>query len=252
MRVPSVNTKGAQRKLSNRQTSAFYHDQFVTTQVEHFSGICIPCLRPNEVQCIVDVGGGHGFFSRAITSTFNLRTRVIDQDRASIEHCRKNGVDAICGDALNPPIHGDESVVCFNLILHHLVADSEQSTARLQEAALEAWRHTGAHIYVNEYIYDSYIGETSGKLIYAVTKSFILSSICKLVAKVVPSLKANTFGVGVRFRGRSEWVTFFESRGWCVVAHTKGEDEYVSLPRRMLLIASCRRDSFLLQSLKHS
>ena len=33
---------------------------------------------------------------------------------------------------------------------------------------------------------------------------------------VVPSLKANTFGVGVRFRAHGEWLRVFESAGYDV------------------------------------
>ena len=63
---------------------------------------------------------------------------------------------------------------------------------------------------------------------------------------MVPSLRANTFGVGVRFRAADEWSKLFRQAGYEVVASQRGSDERVSLGRRMLLIKSCRRDSFVL------
>ena len=39
----------------------------------------------------------------------------------------------------------------------------------------------------------------------------------------------------------------FESFGFKVVDTKIGEEEYVSLPRRLLLIKNCRRDSFFLK-----
>jgi hypothetical protein len=62
----------------------------------------------------------------------------------------------------------------------------------------------------------------------------------------MPSLKANTFGVGVRFRSGNEWTKIFDNSGFVVEAELKGEEEFISLPRRLLLIKSIRRDSFLL------
>jgi hypothetical protein len=57
----------------------------------------------------------------------------------------------------------------------------------------------------------------------------------------------NTFGVGVRFRSHDEWLEIFTALGLEVLGTVRGAEEVVSLPRRMLLIKSCRRDSFLLK-----
>lgn len=237
-----------QRKLANVQVKEFYHDLFVDTQVKHFELMCTPYVKVGAADRVVDVGGGCGFFAAAVTGLLGIPTRVIDLDDTSIEQCKKLGIEAIQSDALQPPVFGDESVVCFNLILHHLVGPTDKSTAQLQGTALEAWRNQPVHLFVNEYIYDSYISNLSGKLIYVITSSRVLSSIGNLVARIIPSLKANTFGVGVRFRATAEWLNFFESRGWRVTSHTRGEEEFVSKARRFLFIKSCRRDSFVLQA----
>lgn len=240
-----------QRKLAQAQVSEFYHDLFVDTQVKHFESLCMPLPVPGRDH-VVDIGGGCGFFASAVTEQVGPPTRVIDMDAASIEQCRQKGIEAILGDALKPPVSGDEAVVCFNLILHHLVGATEAATQQLQGGALGVWSDKPARVFINEYIYDSYVGNLSGRLIYEITSSRVLSYLGNLVAKIVPSLKANTFGVGVRFRSTEEWVDFFERRGWSVVGHIRGEEEIVSPARRCLLIKSCRRDSFVLQAAQSS
>ena len=42
----------------------------------------------------------------------------------------------------------------------------------------------------------------------------------------------------------------FESLGFKVVGTKIGEEEFVSLPRRLLLIKNCRRDSFFLKPIR--
>ncbi len=45
-------------------------------------------------------------------------------DPVSVENCKKRGLEAEMGDATNYEPKGDEAVVCFNLVLHHLVVSS--------------------------------------------------------------------------------------------------------------------------------
>lgn len=189
-----------------------------------------------------------GYFAKAIQDIIALPVRVLDSDVRSIEYCKQAGIEAVQDDALNPTIIGDESIICFNLILHHLVGASEQETRRLQKQALSAWRSTAQMIFVNEYIYESYfMTNFSGWLIFKITSSTVLSNIGSFIAKFAPSLKANTFGVGVRFRSHAEWREIFSSLGFEIMGTVIGPQEYVSLPRRCLLIKNCRRDSFLLK-----
>jgi hypothetical protein len=192
------------------------------------------------------MGGGCGFFSLALKKRFGLPVRVVDSDQISVQKAREGGVEAVLGDALKWEPLGDESFVCFNLILHHLVGQSDQETLRLQCRALQRWAEADVHVFINEYIYDSYIPFLSGKIIYEITSSKVLSFVAGAVSRFIPSLRANTFGVGVRFRAEKEWRQLFGSLGWQVTAHQRGREEFVSLPRRMLLIKSCRRDSFVL------
>jgi hypothetical protein len=236
----------SQRTLSQDKIEAFYHDNFVETQVSDFVSLLGPTFNPSS-ENIVDIGGGCGFFAKAIRNRMSARVRVLDTDIKSIAYCKQAGIDAVYGDALKPEIIGDESIVCFNLILHHLVGASEPETYGLQGRALSGWHSTARAIFINEYIYESYVKNISGWLIFQITSNGILSKVGSFIARFVPSLKANTFGVGVRFRSHAEWREMFSGLGFDVVSAVIGKEEYVSFPRRLLMISSCRRDSFYLK-----
>ncbi len=235
-----------QKVLQADQIQAFYHDQFVESQVKDFSKLLGSSIEPAQDR-VVDVGGGCGFFARSLREALGLNVRVLDADQRSVAVCRQAGIEATLDDALNPQTVGDESIVCFNLILHHLVGHTESETRRLQERALVAWRCTARAIFVNEYIYESFVvRDLSAWLIYKITSNSVLSNIAAHLSRYVPSLKANTLGVGVRFRSHEQWLRMFQSIGFHVVDTVVGNEEYVSFPRRLLLIKNCRRDSFCL------
>lgn len=236
-----------QKTLASDQVREFYHDNFVADQVRDFLELVGPAPRANAL--VVDVGGGCGFFAHALEGRSTWHVRVLDTDPESVRTCNAHGVEARLSDALQPQLDGDEAVVCFNLILHHLVAGDAGRTRAMQLRALRAWAARAERLFVNEYIYESYIvPPLSARLIFAITSSSLLSMIGRTVAHYAPSLRANTFGVGVRFRGAAEWATLFYEAGFEVVAHRRGREEPVSTARRLLLIRSCRRDSFLLRT----
>ena len=233
-----------QRVLKTEQVEEFYHDIFVTTQVRDFVDFVAETKLP--VKKVIDIGGGCGFFAGALAQKTGFDAQVVDMDPGSVAACHDRGVPAELGDALNPAQRGDEDVVSFNLILHHLVAASDSETEALQKRAVAVWQRKAKAVFVNEYIYDSYFGNASGWLIYRITSSRLLSALGEAVAKIVPSLRANTFGTGVRFRANQEWIDLFDGLGFKVAAYRRGSEENVSLARRMLMIKSCRRDSYLL------
>jgi len=237
--------EATQTLLSSQQVEAFHNDRFVEDETQHFLALLgSAAADPSEV---VDVGGGCGFFARRLSELTGRRVRVIDTDRTSIEACRRAGVEAACEDALHPSFTGREGVVTFNMILHHLVGRSERITRDLQRRALSVWRPQVRAVFVHEYIYESYLGNVSGWLIFQITSSRLLSCIGRAVATFAPTLRANTFGVGVRFRARKEWLRLFESAGYVVSSSIVGPEDGISLARRLLLIKQMRRDSFLLQ-----
>jgi len=233
-----------QKVLSHQQIGAFNHDEFVEDLIRRFVALTQAEL-PDPLP-VTDVGGGWGYFAKRLRHLAGRSVRAVDMDPVSVEACRTAGIEASLGDALAPEPRGDEGFVTFNLILHHLVGASEGITADLQRRALIAWRPHVQAVFVNEYIDESWVGNASGRIIYAVTSSQLLSCLGHMVARWVPSLRANTFGVGVRFRAHEEWVRLFADAGFRVTGRLKGPEEPVSLPRRLLLIRSIRRDSFLL------
>lgn len=241
----TMTSSAPQIKLEADQIEAFYHDEFVADQVRDFQSLTV---QRQPVGIVADIGGGVGYFASSLSKETDMQLRVIDMDPLSIEACREKGLLAVLGDALDPEIQGDEEIVCFNLILHHLVGRDETSTRALQCRALDAWRGKCHQIFVNEYIYQSFVDHVSGRLIYAITSSRILSMVGRIVSKIIPAFNANTFGVGVRFRSHEEWERLFAGLGYAVVGRRKGEAEKIALPLRLLLIKTIRRDSFLLEA----
>ena len=235
-----------QRVLSDKQLEAFYHDNFVKEQIEDFLRLAGSSTDP-KAGVVVDIGGGVGFFARRLADVTHRAVRVVDADTKSIEACRDAGIPAFVGDALAPTAVGDEDTVCFNLILHHLVGTSEATTRQMQSRALAAWLRKARRVFVNEYIYESYLGTLSGWLIFQITSSRLLSALARMVGRVIPALRANTLGVGVRFRAHDEWARLFREAGYEVKSSIKGDDEYVFPLLRLLCIKSIRRDSFILE-----
>lgn len=239
---------GVQKALSADQLEVFYHSGFVMDQVNDFQELVgqVPTDACGTGAAVLDIGGGVGFFAAALRECMGVSVRVADLDAVSVEKCRQRGIPAVQSDAISIVPLGDEAVVCFNLILHHLVGRNARTTRELQTKALERWRSEHVKVFVNEYLYESFVPGFSSALIYHVTSSKCLSAIARLVSRVVPSLHANTLGVGVRFRGQADWVAIFQEAGFKVERYLSGREERVDLPLRLLLIRSIKRSSFLL------
>jgi len=177
-----------QNILSQEKIEAFYHDKFVESQVRDFIKLLGASIKLVSGK-VIDVGGGCGFFAKELQNCTDLEVKVTDIDLQSIDECKRVGIEAVYDNALNPTIVGNEGVVCFNLILHHLVGKSEEETRNLQMRALSVWHSRVPAIFVNEYIYESYkINGVSGWFIFGVTINNILYKFKNLVAKVIPSL----------------------------------------------------------------
>lgn len=241
-----------QKRLNDDQVAAFFNTEFEEDQLNHFESL-FEHIEIDVDGTIVDVGGGVGLFARLLANKRENKVRVLDIDERSVDSVKNMGndrIEALVADAINPPIFGDENVVTINLILHHLVGESEAATRDFQESALRAWLGKADYIFINEYIYESFFGNVSGKLIYSITSSSLLSSVGSFISKFIPSLRANTFGVGVRFRSNSEWLDMFGCCGFELVGLRVGDKEFISLPRRLLLISQIKRNSYLLRASK--
>jgi hypothetical protein len=243
-----MSKKDVVQKILDKQQIAYFDSKSaVNLQVEHFL-ILLGGLIPRDSKVILDVGGGRGYFAAKIYESTKCLIRVLDSDENSIDAVNNNNnfVTGVLGDALYPHVVGDESVVCFNLILHHLIGNNELETRQLQQKGLSVWKDSCEYIFVNEIMYESYLSNFSGRIIYEITKNKILSIFGKIISLFIPSLRANTFGVGVRFRSHEDWVSLFAESGFDIISKISGEKEPVSFFRRLLLIKEMRRDSFLL------
>jgi hypothetical protein len=235
--------------LGDKQIAAFNTDRNASEQAARFIRFsqAVGGIAPGRF--VVDVGGGNGYFARELHARTGWSVRVIDSDEKSIDGCKAlaiAGVEAVVGDAIAPQIRGDEGAAAFNLVLHHLIGRTEADTAMLQEKSLRAWRGRVPFLMVSEISYDSLAFDLTGKVIFAVTSSKLLSKIAGVVGKFVPSLRANTLGVGVRFRSKREWLSFFDRSGYRVLEVVEGEPEPISIPLRFLFVKQIRSDFFLL------
>jgi hypothetical protein len=240
----------SQKQLQPEALQAYYTDAVTDDQVQHFLDLSKAFHLDRPIK-VVDLGGGFGHFAQRLEEAGGVSVRVVDTDVASIKACHDRGLsDARLGDALSPPILGDEHVASFNLVLHHLVGDSLASTHKLQAQALKAWRDHIDYVFIHEYVYESHLfPDLAGKLTYAITSNKVLSWIASRISRLpmFKALRANTFGVGVRFRSNASWRALFEECGYEVVGFAPGPFESMPLARQLLFAKSKRRDSYVLK-----
>jgi hypothetical protein len=138
-----------QRTLNTAQLSEFYINVFVDDQVRDFK-LCFLDKHKLIAGAIVDMGGGMGHFASTVKQDFANVVRVVEMDPVSVENCKVCGLEAEIGDATNYVPRGDEAVICFNLILHHLVSNTEVDTRRLQSIALRTWAGNSHRLFVKD------------------------------------------------------------------------------------------------------
>jgi len=235
-----------QIKLDKNQLLAFHHDDFVEDQINDFMEFtrAHTDLNISDLNSILDIGGGIGNFANALKKKISASVCVLETDLNSIKVCKARGLDAKFGDATNYFPAEYEKIACFNLVLHHLVAANLSDTYHLQKNTLENWRIKDKVVFVNEYIYESFIPGFSGWIIYVITSSKFLSMLCRSIAKYIPVFRANTFGVGVRFRSNKEWIHLFNKAGFDKIFCIQGRDEHISFALRILFIKNIRRNSY--------
>jgi len=111
------------------------------------------------------------FFAQHLQKQTDYKVMVLEMDPISVQDCHDAGVCAVQGDALSLTINHNCDIVSSNLILHHLVGGTNHETPTLQRQALEVWKPQVKTIFVNEYIYESYLPGSFGWLIYSITKA---------------------------------------------------------------------------------
>jgi predicted RNA methylase len=94
-----------QLRLGESQIAAFNTDRNAVEQASRFLAFAQAMGGLSQSGVVVDMGGGNGYFARELHEASGSRVRVIDSDEKSIRGCRSlgiNGVEAVCGDAVNP------------------------------------------------------------------------------------------------------------------------------------------------------
>ncbi len=236
-----------QMTLSAESLAEFYHDDFAQEQVDDLGALA---GRSMLDATIVDLGGGVGHFSELLRTQHRADASVLDMDGESVRRCLLRGVPALIGDAITTRAADGNDFAAFNMILHHLVAPGFRATEELQTAALAnlAIRGGPKRVFVSEFVYEGYVLNWPAALIFAVTSSKALSTAASSVARFIPSLRANTFGVGVRFRAAPDWARMFARSGWRVSAHRTHPSGPIGVAKLVALgLRSWRRDSFLLE-----
>lgn len=252
MRIPE-----RQRLLSDEATDAFDHKWLFATQIDHFKALT--AFTPEEPFDLLDVGGGTGRFAQALRQQFpRCSVTILDVSAKSVQKAATKGIQGIVGSILDPPpalASKRYDVVAFNMILHHLVGDSDRFTEANQKHALTVAAgllKRNGRIVVNEYCYSGLVGDdSSGRLIYEITRSKVLAGVVRAVGRVCPPLAANTVGVGVRFRPLPSWAKLGAEAGLCLDRTIDGPPDPPSLIRRTaLLIRAVNRSSlaFVLRS----
>jgi SAM-dependent methyltransferase len=166
---------------------------------------------------LLDIGGGNGrFLDHVLTAFPRCEGVLVDNSQymlaKNIEHARKR---LVLGSALEvDKVAAPEScdLITFNLILHHLVGPSYDSTHKsvmraLRDASL-LLRPQG-HMIVYEQVYDGLVDAIEpGAIIFALTRLQI-----PLVTATLRRMGANTAGVGVCFRSSMSWTALFRAAG---------------------------------------
>lgn len=243
-----------QKVLQRSALDAFDTPEGVVEQLRHFKE-CYGYDRSSPFS-LLDVGGGAGYFVSALQEEFPaMRATILDIDESAVFKARGRGLAAEPGSILERlPEHipGEFDVICFNLVLHHIVAGGARKTRELQMRALSlaGKRLSGnGSVFVHEICYEGRIfPDSTGAMIFQALSNPLFAGIARLAGRFVPSLRANTVGVGVRFRPSSGWVRLIEEAGGKSLKVRPGGTEGHSLSRRLLLnVREVRRCSFKAQ-----
>ena len=137
----------------------------------------------------MDVGGGTGFFVSALqTELPHVEATILDLDEASVIKGTNLGLTSIYGSIVEPPaaiLAKKFDVISFNLFLHHIIGNTDASTADLQRLALEracTLLANGGHIFVHEICYEGIVvPDSSALLIFQITSSRCISEVLRFV-----------------------------------------------------------------------
>jgi len=211
------------RKLEDRQAAAF--------DTEYVEGNRWEVVRrlvekdfPHGRFRFLDVGGGTGRFADRLLSSFpHASGAVLDNSEMLLSkntpHDRKqlicDSVERLAG------VSGKFDLVCVHWVLHHLVSSTYTKTTGNQSATLQALRtllSAGGRISVYENMFEGWVLDSlPGRIIYHLTAA-------RSISRVTRMMGANTAGVGVCFRSRSEWQRVIRNAGLSVDSYVEPDN----------------------------
>lgn len=200
-------------------------------------------LTLEEPKRLLDVGGGNGLFMDNLLELYpdgsgvvmDYSNFMLEKNIASSKKTLKKG----SATELHSLFRNDQfDLITINVLLHHLVADTEETTKENVVSCLAGAKEILAfkgRIFVYEQFYDKWFpGPEPSRLIYLLTRIKF-----RPVAKWLRKFGANTAGVGVRFRSRKNWKEIFKETELTVVAERFIKIDKPSLIRRSLLNIGC-------------
>lgn len=159
----------------------------------------------------LDVGGGIGTFSKAISATCqNIeRIDVLDPSISARKVFTESEKVKLISKSLqnyNPDKDQQYDFVMMILVLHHIIGRTDKEVFLNQInfilKAVSMLKSNGLLI-VEENVYDSVLSsDLTGRLIYEITR-------CKFMERLSRKLGANTAGEGVRFHSEYRWSRLF-------------------------------------------
>ncbi|MCL2508967.1 MAG: class I SAM-dependent methyltransferase [Oscillospiraceae bacterium] len=169
---------------------------------------------------LYDVGGGGGHFANEVKNYFDKRNtdvsvNVIDYARydnwSLLENIRFVEESALT--ALEKLPDNSADVIFFNLMLHHLVADTYRKSREAQRKILEITRKkikSGGYVFIYETsTQNPLLGDLSTPVVY-----FMTSAKLPLLTKAARKLGSQSAGVGVCFLSQEKWLKTLKDTGF--------------------------------------
>ena len=170
-------------------------------------------LEQNELWRGLDIGA----FANAICE-LNSGIQVVDVVDPSIEahenFIENSKTNLIKGTMESLPADVSYDFIIINLVCHHIISETNQSTVESQLSFLNQARsllRRDGLLFVEENIYESYFqNDLCGRLIYEITS-------LKGIEPLTRKLGANTAGEGVRFHSDLAWRKIFQQAGLKII-----------------------------------
>jgi SAM-dependent methyltransferase len=224
------------KKLDEQQVLDFDTDYI---QDEDWNKLCeyLRILFPDGVFNFLDIGGGNGVFCDKILAAFPQSKGVLLDNSEYLIALNKQSERKriVCASVehIDKLFQSEQfDVVFLNLVLHHFISNSYQSTYKNVKDTflhLKPLLSSRGYVYVFEDFYNGLIFDNlPSHLIYILTSS-------KMLAGWTRRLGANTGGIGVCFRSKKQWKKIIDKCGYAIIH--EGESHIFQFPfyKRLLL-----------------